>query len=545
MRHTHYTFTHIARSLTAFALLAALIVPALGSVNLHVLGTHATGVFGAGAAEIVAHDPITQRLFVVNGAESSIDVLSIAQGGVPTFLFSIDVSPYGNQANSVDVCNGLVAAAVEGATRANKGTVVFFNAFGQHLKTVGAGALPDMLTFTPKCDKVLVANEGEPTSYNQPNSVDPEGSVTIVDLQGGLNNATATNVDFKSFNGTNFGKLVRIFGPNATVAQDLEPEYIAYDEATNTARVTLQENNAVAVLDLATKRFTRIQGLGYKDHLLTANKLDASDRDVPGSSNNGIINIRNWPVYGMFQPDAIAAFRAGGRTYYLTANEGDARDYTGFAEEARGGSLTLDAAAFAAKGFFDVGPGTSGLRHPDNLGRLNFTSTLGNTDGDAEYEELYAFGARSFSIWNQDGKLVWDSGDALEQITATAYPMFFNASNDNNNFDDRSDNKGPEPEAATVGQAYGRTYAFIGLERIGGIVVYDVTDPHSPTFVQYINNRNFLAAVDTAAAKDLGPEGIHFIPANESPTGLPLIAVANEVSGTTTVYELRQSIVSR
>lgn len=172
------------------------------------------------------------------------------------------------------------------------------------------------------------------------------------------------------------------------------------------------------------------------------------------------------------------------------------------------------------------------------------TSTLGNLDADADYESLYAFGARSFSIWNDKGETVYDSGDDLEQLTASSFPAFFNVSNDDNNFDSRSDNKGPEPEAVTTAVVAGRTYAFIGLERIGGVVVYDVTDPLNVQFIQYINNRNFTAAVNTAAAKDLGPEGLHFIAANESPTGVPLLAVANEVSGTTTVYEFRTPVVT-
>lgn len=162
---------------------------------------------------------------------------------------------------------------------------------------------------------------------------------------------------------------------------------------------------------------------------------------------------------------------------------------------------------------------------------------MGNTDGDADREELYSFGGRSFSIWNSKGEQIFDSGDDFEQITADIFPNFFNASNTNNNRDSRSTSKGPEPEAVGVGKAYGRTYAFIGLERIGGIMVYEITDPYQPRFIQYINNRDFTAATNSAAAKDLGPEGIHFIPEDKSPTGVPLIAVANEISGTTSIYE--------
>jgi hypothetical protein len=231
----------------------------------------------------------------------------------------------------------------------------------------------------------------------------------------------------------------------------------------------------------------------------------------------------------MYQPDAIAAFESNRETFLITANEGDAREYAGFAEEVRVSSLNLDATAFPVSSF---------LKNNANLGRLNVTRATGDSDGDGDFDALYAFGARSFSIWTASGEQIYDSGDELEQITARVYPSFFNASNSNNTRDDRSDNKGPEPEGVAVGEIGGRNYAFIGLERIGGVMVYDVTNPFLPRFVQYVNNRNFSAPTNTAAAGDLGPEGVLFIPANESPNGGPLLVVANEVSGTTTVYEI-------
>ena len=156
----------------------------------------------------------------------------------------------------------------------------------------------------------------------------------------------------------------------------------------------------------------------------------------------------------------------------------------------------------------------------------------------AHFEELYAFGARSFSIWTAAGRQLFDSGDDLEMITALAYPTNFNASNSSNDFDNRSDDKGPEPEGVVIGKVLGRTYAFIGLERVGGVAVYDVTNPLCPEFVDYANRRNFGAAVETPEAGDLGPEGLVFIEAKDSPTRKPLVVVGNEISGTTTIYEI-------
>lgn len=495
--------------------------------KLRLLGTYSTGIYDEGAAEIVAHDPETHRLFVVNGATSTIDILDASNPAEPTFLFAIDLAPWGDQANSVDVHNGVVAAAVQADVKTDNGKIVFFDAAGNYINDVPAGALPDMLTYTPNGEWLLAANEGEPNSYGQPDSVDPEGSITIVDLRNGIANATSRNVGFSHLNGTTLDASVRIFGPGATVAQDIEPEYIAVDHNSKTAWVTLQENNAIAILDIRSGEITDIVGLGFKDHSDPANKLDASDQPTSGTPR-GTINITNWPVRGMYLPDSIAAMKYKEETFLITANEGDAREYDGFEEEARVSTLPLSVDVFG-----DV----ANLKLNTNLGRLNVTSTMGNTDADADYEELYSFGGRSFSIWNSKGEQIFDSGDDIELLTADIFPNFFNASNTNNNRDSRSTSKGPEPEAATVGKAYGRTYAFIGLERIGGILVYDVTDPYEPRFVQYVNNRDFTAPTNSAAAKDLGPEGIHFISEDESPTGVPLIAVANEISGTTSIYE--------
>jgi len=523
---TVYRRNAVLLVVTAFLCVSSVFAQRSYSIGLRVLGSYAAGIYNQGASEIVAYDAQTQRLFTVNGATSKIDVLSIVNPSAPTLLFSIELAPFGRQANSVAVKNGIVAAAVEANVKTDYGKVVFFDADGTYLNAVTVGALPDMVTFTPDGRKVLVANEGEP---NDSYTVDPDGTVSIVDISGGVGNATATYAGFSAFNSTTLDSSIRIFGPNATVAQDLEPEYIAVSEDSKTAWVTLQENNAVGVLNLSLGEFTKLIGLGFKNHNLSRNGIDASDRI--SSSTPGVIEILPRPVFGMYQPDGIATFSYLNETFFITANEGDAREYAGLTEEVRISSLLLDPAIF---------PQATFLKTDAQIGRLNVTKTLGNSDGDAEYEALYAFGARSFSIWKGSGEQIYDSGDEIEQITARAYPSFFNASSTNNTRDDRSDNKGPEPEGVTVGKVDGRNYAFIGLERIGGVMVYEITNPYSPRFIQYINNRNFLAATNTPAAGDLAPEGLHFISADDSPTKTPLLVVANETSGTTTVYEIVQ-----
>ncbi|MGB5768250.1 MAG: choice-of-anchor I family protein [Crocosphaera sp.] len=491
-------------------------------ISLDLLGTHRTGIFDDSAAEIPAYDPDSNRLFVTNGSTNQIDILDISNPSNPTALTSISLM--GGGVNSVAVKNGLVAVAEQAATVTNPGIVSFYDTDGNFLNSVGVGALPDMLTFTPDGKMILVANEGEP---NDDYTVDPEGSVSIIDLSGDIADLTDANVmfaDFQAFNDSveqlrNLG--VRIFGPNATVAQDLEPEYITVSEDSTKAWISLQENNALAILDIPTATITDIVPLGFKDLSQPENALDASNEDEA-------INIQTYDnLFGMYQPDTIASYEVDGKTYIVTANEGDSRDYDGFSEEDRVADLLLDDTAF---------PNAEELQQEPVLGRLTVTTTLGNTDGDGEFEQLFAFGGRSFSIWDEDGNLIWDSGNDFEVLLAQLLPDFFNASNSNNNFDNRSDDKGPEPEAITIGVVGEQIYAFIGLERIGGIMVYNVTDPNNPFFVTYTNNRDFTQDVTSPLAGDLGPEGLLFIDPEDSPTDSPLLVVTNEVSGTTSIY---------
>ena len=386
----------------ALGLMAAAPRAGAQAIQLTPIGSYQTGLFADGAAEIVAHDARTQRLFVVNGADATIDVLDINNPTNPTLLFSIDVTPYGAIANSVAVhpTLGYVIAAVENDDKQAPGQAVFFNLNGDFLGQVTVGALPDMVTVSPNGMFVIIANEGEPSDDYE---VDPEGSISIIDLKRSparLTQADVRTVGFGAFNFVPLDPSIRVFGPNARVAQDLEPEYIAVSSDSRTAYVTLQENNALAVIDLFEGWVEALVGLGFKDYNAAGNGFDASNED-------GAINITNWPVKGMYQPDAIAAFHTLSGDFLITANEGDARDYDGFSEEERIKDLTLDPTAF---------PDAATLQLDENLGRLKTTSMNGDTDGD--FDELYAYGARSFSIWSADGTLVYDSGDDLEEITA-------------------------------------------------------------------------------------------------------------------------------
>lgn len=503
-----------------------------GGVMLERLGRYTTGVFDEGAAEIVAYDPDTERLFVVNANSATVDVLDIADPTMPSLVGTIDATAAASgrtlgAANSVAVSGGIAAVAIEADPVTDNGVVALYDTGDlSALGVVEVGALPDMVVFTPDGDTLLVANEGEA------DGTDPEGSIALLDVTGDLTATTATIAGFAAFEAMRAdleAQGLRVIGQGAgatTLAQDLEPEYITVSEDSETAWVSLQEANAIAVVDIPGGAVVDIIPLGFKNHAIPGNELDASDRDDR-------INIRNWFVYGMYQPDAIASFMVRGRSYVISANEGDSRGF----EQVRVEDVTLDPTAF---------PDAATLQTDEALGRLEISLANGDTDDDGDYDALYAHGARSFSIWDGvSGRLVYDSGADFEVLTARRFGMDFNNDNDENGGDSRSDAKGPEPEAVAVGRVGQGLFAFIGLERMGGIMVYEITNPQSPRFVHYTLGRELIdfdgdVASELDAAGDLGPEGLVFIDASVSPTGEPLLAVANEISGSTTIYRVAE-----
>ena len=557
------------------------IEPTPETIKLSVLGHYKTNIFAESAAEIPAYDAASKRLFVVNAQKGLVDVLDASKPEQPIHIAELSARDYlaDSEVNSVAVHNGIVAIAVQAKNKTDAGLVVFFNAKDlSFMSKVAVGSLPDMLTFSPNGKTVLVANEAEP---NDDYSIDPEGSVSIIDIQD-IKQPKASIADFRAWNSQKadlMAKGVRIFGPNATVAQDLEPEYITISGDSKTAWVTLQENNAIARIDIAQQKVTDIYPLGYKDHGVMGNELDVSDRDSK-------IDIKTWTgLVGMYQPDSIANYQVNGQTYLVTANEGDSREWLkdedayfagnlaqGYVENIRMKHL-FNSKGFNAEGDYPahlqkIANGVKGAklnpvtfaycgatateagdcRKDGNLGRLNIAWNMGyqtNADGSPKldangrliYDKLYAYGARSFSIWNTQGQLVWDSGSEFEKKISELFPNYFNTDHEAVSLDDRSDNKGPEPEGITLGTIGAKTFAFIGLERMSGVMVYDITTPMQPKFVEYFTTRNFVET-DSAKQGDLGPEGLIFIAAKDSPNGKPLLVVGNEVSGSTAIYQV-------
>lgn len=509
---------------TSLFVLAGVIGTSLLAQNLTVTeyGRYTDG--REGACEISTYDMTTKRLFTTNAASDSIDIINVEDFQNPVYFGGINVLSYGGGVNSVvNLNNGYFAAAIQAEVKQDNGKVVIFDTNGSMVKELTVGALPDMITVTKDGSKILTANEGEP---NDDYTVDPEGSISIIDISGGVTSLTQANVTTLSLSGAPATIEGGLFKPGATKAEDLEPEYIAVNDNSTIATVICQENNVFVFVDLTTNTISGYKGLGFKDHNELDQGMDISNKD-------NIINIQNWNVKGVYQPDAISSLTVDGNTYWLSANEGDGREYAGYESETRIADLELDSIAF---------PNASTIQEDSIMGRLKtFTpDMIGDTDGDGDIDELYSYGARSFTIWNEAGELVWDSGDQFEQYIADNHPNFFNCNSGKaSKSDSRSDDKGPEPESITVGKVGENYYAFIGLERQGGIMIYNITNPLAPVFDSYVHSMD----ESTGLMTDIAPEGILFLSAEDNHSEYDLVISSHEVSGTTTIFKIEDNTV--
>ncbi|WP_418607928.1 choice-of-anchor I family protein [Pseudoalteromonas sp. US3C1013] len=525
-----------------------------------------------GAAEIVAYQASKKWIYAINssGDEAVVNIIPAdtfdtaalvkdnegivtATNLASAITLSLNENTPGD-ANSIaiDANNQLLAVAMAATNVGEAGQIAFYNIGGDtpvFIKNVTVGALPDMVTFSHDGAKVVVANEGEP---NGDYSIDPEGTISIIDINNGTIADTALSINFQAYNnkqaelevqGLVFanptGRTINGNLINTTVAMDLEPEYVSISKDNKYAYVSIQENNALAIINLEDNSL-ELKGLGFKDW--SNLQFDASDKD-------GGVNFKSYPgLYGMYQPDTIASFSWKGANFIVSANEGDAREYFfdasdeadciakgGLDYDAKDGCLAyIDesrAEDLALAANFDY------LNNDDNdIGRLKVTTVKGDKNNDGQYESLYAYGARSFTIWDSNGLVVFDSGDQIARVTASVHGNAFNNNEDENKGDTRSDDKGAEPEALTLGKVGDRLFAFVGLERMGTIMVFDITNPYDVKFQDYFYNRGLEPSADISG--DLAPEGMTFVPAAQSATNEALLIIGNEISGSIAVWEI-------
>jgi DNA-binding beta-propeller fold protein YncE len=545
------------RSLTKLLLATASIVTVAAAqaasspdIKLTPLGRYSEevrpGVCRTGIAQIGAYDVHSRRIFVTNSADGAVDILDVNDPAHLTLVSRITVASLTGSTNfeptGVASASGLIALAVEAIDPVSaNGQILLLDHDGKLLRACDVGSGPERLSFTPDGQAIVVAVQGE---KDEANAIDPRGGVAIIDLRHGVQQAKSRFADFAGFNSKVLAASGVRIGPNPSdpdklqpAVRDLEPHFIAVSPDSRTAWATLQLNNAVAIVDIRAARITAVLPFGLKNHNRPGSGLDAS-------SDDGKVNIRPWPIRGAYMPDGIAAFAAHGRTFLATANEGDTRDD---AIEVGDASVTLDPAVF---------PDAAALKDPTRLGGLE-VSTLrqdARPNPKGEYRRLLSFGARSISLWSTSAQRLYDSGDQLEQITAdpALYPAginFFNTTDDENSFDKRSPRRGPQPLGIAIGRVEGRTYAFVGLEKQGGIIFADVTNAQSWVPLGYASTRNFAedptsgGTLDThvevnCAAGDLAPEGMLFIPAKLSPNTRPLLVVNYDTSGSTRILEV-------
>ena len=481
-----------------------------------------------GSLEIVQYNAKNGFAYAVNGVKGKLIAVDLnaslsgdkaaALNGTEYDIRSLvrtDNFTYGDMTSvSVSPDGGTLAAAIQAEDYTAGGIVAVFTCGADGSLTlsgtVPVGVQPDMVTFTPDGRHILTADEGEPRlGYSDPNAVDPKGSVTVIEAA----TLAAKTVDFTAFDSADARQALVdrgiVLKRDTAPSVDLEPEYIACDN--HTAYITCQEANAIAVLDIARGEFTGVYSVGFEDYSKVPIDLGNGDSAcAPGTYED---------LKGIRMPDAVSLYRVNGTTYLITANEGDSRAWP----------VGLETDVNEAKG------------KTSPTGKIKTSNKVTWFDA-SQYDGLesgvdYLFGGRSFSVLRvtENGlEEVYDSGSAFEAITAKHFPDNFNCSNDNIGLEDRSGKKGPEPEGTAVGAVNGRTYAFIALERVGGVMIYDVTDPAKASFVNYINSREFAADIQG----DVSPEGLCFVPAAASRTGKPLLLAACEVSGTLAVYEL-------
>lgn len=506
------------------------------TLELEKIAGFSTGVTDeeGGVAEIVKYNSENRKFYVINGKSQTIDIVSLNvltsdKGQNLQKEQSINIAAAVNTAafqygdlTSIEINTNhkVITAAVQDADYTKQGKIVVMDYDGKILKTFDAGIQPDMVKMTDDGKYILSADEAEPREGLE-NGVDPEGSVTIVNYETG----EVKKVKFNDASVIDNDVHIRNNGTKTDAVRDLEPEYIALSKDGSKAYVTLQENNAICAIDVAAGSVLSIKSLGYKDHSLTGNELDAA--------RNGKIEIEQLPILGAYMPDSIAQMEMGGVSYLITANEGDATEWEEFENIAEFAdvkdSITLDPSLLKGMSGEEADAALDKMKNSGDYDKLEVLTDRGT-------DAIYTLGGRSFSIWKADSmELVYDSGSDFEKITAQRYPEVFNWSNDDTAFEKRSAKKGPEPEDVKVGMIGNEVFAFVGLERIGGVMTYNITNPENSQLANYINTRDFSSVI----AGDVAPEGLDFVPAQMSPTGRPLVLAGNEVSGTVAVNEVQ------
>ena len=536
--------------LTASALFAAGQLPAQAdeaTVKITEISSITSGD-GEGSAEIATYHAGSKRIFATNGVKNTIDIFDISDVANPKKVGSVALSPYGNDVTSVAAGKDVVVAVVNvsdkfsatGVPTTTNGKIVVFDTAGKVLSSPDVlGVLPDSVSFAPNGTTALVAIEAQPVcakddpataakeDADYTKASDPVGGVTVVDLS----DPAAPVLKFAGFDQFTVSEMrakgIAVSSVVNNVSKDFEPEFASAID-NNYAYVTIQEANAIGKLNIQTATFESITR-AFESKVSQVAR-DTSDRD----SGAGPRTYAN--VVGASQPDAIAGFKMGSGNYFITANEGDAREYTCLNDDFRAASLKVDPRRFAD---------WKTLSGSAALGRAKVNPTIGDRDGDGDIDTIHLRGSNSMTMY-RNGLAIWDSADLLDQIQTAAFGVAningsHSLSSDKATMNyvgqDRSDDKGSEPEGVAVGMVGDRRIAVLGLERMSALAVFDITKPRVPVFIEWLQ----MLPAKATPAKDVkywSPEGIVFVPADKSPSGKALIITSYELSGSLSIHQI-------
>jgi len=536
--------------LTASALITAGQLPALANeatLKITEIASITSGD-GEGSHEIATFHAGSKRIFATNGVKNAIDIYDVSDVTNPKKVGSVALSPYGNDVTSVAAGKDVVVAVVNvsdkfsatGVPTTTNGKIVVFDTSGKVLSSPDVlGVLPDSVTFAPNGTTALVAIEAQPVcakddpataakeDADYSKASDPVGGVTVVDLS----NPASPVLRFAGFDQFPVAEMrakgIAVSSVVNNVSKDFEPEFVtAVDN--NYAYVTIQEANAIGKLNIGSATFESISR-AFESKVSRVAR-DTSDRDAGA----GLRTYAN--VVGASQPDAIAGFTVGAGQYFVTANEGDAREYTCLNDDLRASSLKVDTRRF---------PDWKTLSGNAALGRAKVNPTIGDKDGDGDIDTIHLRGSNSMTMY-RNGIAIWDSADLLDQIQTQAFGVAningsHSLSSDKSTMNyvgqDRSDDKGSEPEGVAVGMVGDRRIAILGLERMTALAIFDITDPGNPIFQEWLQ----MLPTKATPAKDVkhwSPEGIVFVPASKSPSGKALIITSYELSGSISIHQV-------
>ena len=351
------------------------------------------------AAEIVAASMDGMTLIYSNSPKGEIGFVDITDVKAPKALGALAM---GGEPTSVTVLGAQALVAVNTRTdfvNVSGKLVVVDITTRKEVASIALPGQPDSLAVSKdgKFIAVVIENERDESVNKGAMPQLPGGSLVIVDVAGAPSTWKTRTVSLTGLDGMLY-------------PTDPEPEYVDINES-NVAVVTLQENNHIALVDLATGKVTKHFSAGSVD--LT--KVDLTDK------RPNVVDFSESQAGRLREPDGVTWIS---KTQFVTANEGD----------------------------------------------LNG-------------------GSRSFTLFNADGTVAYDSGNSLEHLMASI--GHYN--------DKRSDAKGNEPENAEFGRFGGTDYLFVASERSSALVVYDLSKANAPAYKQVL-------------PAGLAPEGVLAIP---------------------------------